>query len=87
MPEHLRAPVVTGLSALLSGRADAEAMQRVAELGTLSVLSSGVAPPNPTPRGALRRAQEPRAPLAPAAISERITRTRTTVLGAVLNDF
>jgi receptor protein-tyrosine kinase len=36
-----------GLSALLSGRAGAEAVQRVPELGSLSVLPSGVTPPNP----------------------------------------
>ena len=36
-----------GLSAVLAGRAGAEAVQRVAELGSLSVLPSGVAPPNP----------------------------------------
>lgn len=36
-----------GLSAVLAGRAGAEAVQRVAELGNLSVLPSGVAPPNP----------------------------------------
>jgi protein-tyrosine kinase len=36
-----------GLSAVLAGRAGAEAVQRVAELGRLSVLPSGVAPPNP----------------------------------------
>lgn len=36
-----------GLSAVLSGRAGAEAVQRVPELGNLSVLPSGVAPPNP----------------------------------------
>jgi protein-tyrosine kinase len=36
-----------GLSAVLSGRAGSEAVQRVPELGNLSVLPSGVAPPNP----------------------------------------
>ena len=36
-----------GLSAVLAGRAGAEAVQRVPELGNLSVLPSGVAPPNP----------------------------------------
>lgn len=36
-----------GLSAVLAGRAGAEAVQRVAELGSLSVLPSGVTPPNP----------------------------------------
>jgi protein-tyrosine kinase len=36
-----------GLSAVLAGRAGAEAVQRVAELGNLSVLPAGVAPPNP----------------------------------------
>jgi len=36
-----------GLSALLAGRAGAEAVQRVPELGNLSVLPAGVAPPNP----------------------------------------
>ncbi len=36
-----------GLSALLSGRAGAEAVQRVPGLGSLSVLPSGAAPPNP----------------------------------------
>ena len=36
-----------GLSALLTGRAGAEAVQRVPGLGNLSVLPSGVAPPNP----------------------------------------
>ena len=36
-----------GLSAVLAGRAGAEAVQRVAELGSLSVLPAGVAPPNP----------------------------------------
>jgi receptor protein-tyrosine kinase len=36
-----------GLSAVLAGRAGAEAVQRVPELGNLSVLPAGVAPPNP----------------------------------------
>ena len=36
-----------GLSAVLAGRAGAEAVQRIAELGNLSVLPAGVAPPNP----------------------------------------
>jgi receptor protein-tyrosine kinase len=36
-----------GLSALLSGRAGAEAVQRVPGLDSLSVLPSGVTPPNP----------------------------------------
>jgi len=36
-----------GLSAVLAGRASAEAVQRVPELGNLSVLPAGVAPPNP----------------------------------------
>jgi receptor protein-tyrosine kinase len=36
-----------GLSALLSGRAGAEAVQRVPGFGTLSVLPAGAAPPNP----------------------------------------
>ena len=36
-----------GLSAVLAGRAGAEAVQRVQELGNLSVLPAGVAPPNP----------------------------------------
>ena len=36
-----------GLSALLSGRAGAEAVQRVPGLESLSVLPSGVTPPNP----------------------------------------
>jgi receptor protein-tyrosine kinase len=36
-----------GLSAVLSGRAGAEAVQRVPELGSLSVLPAGVLPPNP----------------------------------------
>jgi receptor protein-tyrosine kinase len=36
-----------GLSAVLAGRAGAEAVQRVPELGNLAVLPAGVAPPNP----------------------------------------
>jgi receptor protein-tyrosine kinase len=36
-----------GLSAVLAGRAGAEAVQRVTELGNLSVLPAGVTPPNP----------------------------------------
>lgn len=36
-----------GLSALLAGRAGPEAVQRVPGLGSLSVLPSGAAPPNP----------------------------------------
>jgi receptor protein-tyrosine kinase len=118
-----------GLSALLSGRAGAEAVQRVPGLGSLSVLPSGAAPPNPqellarpsfgvllerlaehvdfilidTPPAAESAdaqtvAARARAALFVArknhtrlwrlqAISENIARTRTAVLGAVLNDF
>lgn len=36
-----------GLSALLTGRAGAEAVEQIPELSGLSVLSAGVAPPNP----------------------------------------
>ena len=36
-----------GLSAVLAGRAGADAVRRVPELGNLSVLPAGVAPPNP----------------------------------------
>ena len=118
-----------GLSALLSGRAGAEAVQRVPGLGSLSVLPSGAAPPNPqellarpsfgvlldrlaehvdfilidTPPAAESAdaqtvAARARAALFVArrnhsrlwrlqAIAEGIARTRTAVLGAVLNDF
>ena len=118
-----------GLSALLSGRAGAEAVQRVPGLGSLSVLPSGAAPPNPqellarpafgvllerlaehvdfilidTPpaaesadaqtvaaraRGALFVARKNQSRLwRLQAISESFARTRTRVLGAVLNDF
>jgi receptor protein-tyrosine kinase len=118
-----------GLSALLSGRAGAEAVQRVPGLGSLSVLPSGAAPPNPqellarpsfgvllerlaehvdfilidTPPAAESAdaqtvAARARAALFVArknhsrlwrlqAIAEGVARTRTAVLGAVLNDF
>ena len=118
-----------GLSALLSGRAGAEAVQRVPGLGSLSVLPSGAAPPNPqellarpsfgvlldrlaehvdfilidTPPAAESAdaqtvAARARAALFVArrnhsrlwrlqAIAESVARTRTAVLGAVLNDF
>ena len=118
-----------GLSALLSGRAGADAVQHVPGLGSLSVLPSGAAPPNPQellarpsfgvllerlaehvdfilidtpPAGESADAQtvaaRARAALFVArknhsrlwrlqAISENIARTRTAVLGAVLNDF
>jgi receptor protein-tyrosine kinase len=36
-----------GLSAVLAGRAGAEAVQRVPQLGSLTVLPAGVTPPNP----------------------------------------
>jgi receptor protein-tyrosine kinase len=118
-----------GLSAVLAGRAGPEAVQRVPELGNLSVLPSGVAPPNPqellarptfgvllerlaehvdfilidTPPAAESADAQTVAARARAAlfvvrknhsrlwrlqvISESIARTRTAVLGAVLNDF
>jgi receptor protein-tyrosine kinase len=118
-----------GLSALLSGRAGAEAVQRVPGLGSLSVLPSGVAPPNPQELLArpsfgvlLERLAEhldfividtpPAAESADAqtvavraraalfvvrknhsrlwrlqAIAESVARSRTAILGAVLNDF
>jgi receptor protein-tyrosine kinase len=118
-----------GLSAVLAGRAGAEAVQRVAELGSLSVLPSGVAPPNPqellarptfgvllerlaahvdfilidTPPAAESADAQTVAARAGAAlfvmrknqsrlwrvqaIAESVARTRTAVLGAVLNDF
>jgi receptor protein-tyrosine kinase len=118
-----------GLSAVLAGRAGAEAVQRVAELGSLSVLPSGVAPPNPqellarpgfgvllerlaehvdfilidTPPAAESADAQTVAARARAAlfvvrknhsrlwrlqaIAEGVARTRTAVLGAVLNDF
>lgn len=118
-----------GLSAVLSGRAGAEAVQRVPEMGSLSVLPSGVAPPNPqellarptfgvllerlaehldfilidTPPAAESAdaqtvAARARAALFVArknhsrlwrlqAIAQSVARTRTAVLGAVLNDF
>jgi receptor protein-tyrosine kinase len=118
-----------GLSAVLAGRAGAEAVQHVAELGGLSVLTSGVAPPNPqellarptfgvllerlaehvdfilidTPPAAESADAQTVAARARAAlfvvrknhsrlwrlqaIAEGVARTRTAVLGAVLNDF
>lgn len=118
-----------GLSTLLSGRAGPEAVQRVPGLGSLSVLPSGAAPPNPqellarpsfgvllerlathvdfilidTPPAAESAdaqtvAARARAALFVArknhsrlwrlqAISQSVARTRTSVLGVVLNDF
>jgi len=118
-----------GLSAVLAGRAGAEAVQHVAELGSLSVLPAGVAPPNPqellarpsfgvllerlaahvdfilidTPPAAESADAQTVAARARAAlfvvrknysrlwrmqaIAESVARTRTAVLGAVLNDF
>jgi receptor protein-tyrosine kinase len=118
-----------GLSAMLAGRAGAEAVQHVAELGSLSVLPAGVAPPNPqellarpsfgvllerlaqhvdfilidTPPAAESADAQTVAARARAAlfvvrknhsrlwrmqaIAESVARTRTAVLGAVLNDF
>jgi receptor protein-tyrosine kinase len=118
-----------GLSAVLAGRAGAEAVQRVPELGSLSVLPAGVAPPNPqellarpsfgvllerlaervdfilidTPPAAESAdaqtiAARARAALFVArknhsrlwrlqAIAESVARTRTAVLGAVLNEY
>jgi receptor protein-tyrosine kinase len=118
-----------GLSAVLAGRAGAEAVQRVAQLGNLSVLPSGVAPPNPqellarptfgvllerlaehvdfilidTPPATESADAQTVAARARAAlfvvrknhsrlwrvqaIAEGVARTRTAVLGAVLNDF
>ena len=118
-----------GLSAVLAGRAGAEAVQHVAGLGSLSVLPAGVAPPNPqellarpsfgvllerlaehldfilidTPPAAESADAQTVAARARAAlfvvrknysrlwrmqaIAESVARTRTAVLGAVLNDF
>jgi protein-tyrosine kinase len=118
-----------GLSAVLAGRAGAEAVQRVSELGSLSVLPAGVAPPNPqellaratfgvllerlaehvdfilidTPAAAESADAQTVAARAGAAlfvvrknhsrlwrvqaIAEGVARTRTAMLGAVLNDF
>jgi len=118
-----------GLSALLAGRAGAEAVQQVAGLGSLSVLPAGVAPPNPqellarpmfgvllerlgehvdfilidTPPAAESADAQTVAARARAAlfvvrrnhsrlwrvqaIAESVARTRTAMLGAVLNDF
>jgi protein-tyrosine kinase len=108
-----------GLSTLLSGRAGPEAVQRVPGLGSLSVLPSGAAPPNPqellarpsfgvllerlathvdfilidTPPAAESADAQTVAARARAglwrlqAISQSVARTRTSVLGVVLNDF
>ena len=118
-----------GLSAVLAGRAGAEAVQRVPQLGSLTVLPSGVAPPNPqellarpafgvllerlaehvdfilidTPPAAESADFQTVAARARAALfvvrrnhsrlwrvqalAEGVARTRTAVLGAVLNDF
>jgi protein-tyrosine kinase len=118
-----------GLSALLSGRAGAEAVQRVPGFDTLSVLPSGVLPPNPqellarpsfgvlfeqlaehldfilldTPPATESADAQTVAARAGAAlfvvrnnfsrlwrlqaVSESVAKARTTVVGAVLNDF
>jgi protein-tyrosine kinase len=118
-----------GLSALLSGRAGSEAVQPVPGLDSLSVLPSGVLPPNPqellarpsfgvllerfaehvdfilldTPPATESADAQTVAVRAGAAlfvvrknfsrlwrvqgISEGVARARTTIVGAVLNDF
>jgi len=118
-----------GLSAVLAGRAGAEAVQRVPALGNLSLLPAGVPPPNPqellarptfgvlleqlavhldfilidTPPAAESADAQTVAARAGAAllvlrknhsrlwrvqaIAESVARTRTAVLGAVLNDY